>query len=155
SRENGLLLRCERVNVAARARAAGDNLESTARRVRYAWLTTVAREAGASWVATGHTADDQAETVLHRLLRGTGLKGLCGIPARRPLAAGVQLLRPLLHTRKYELLAFLEALGQDYRRDSSNADLALVRNRIRHELLPHLAAAYNPAVVSALCRLAE
>jgi tRNA(Ile)-lysidine synthase len=106
-------------------------------------------------VATGHTADDQAETVLHRLLRGTGLRGLGGIPARRPLVPGVALLRPLLGARRDEVLAFLRAAGADFREDASNADLRFTRNRIRHELLPLLAAQYNAGIVPALCRLAE
>jgi tRNA(Ile)-lysidine synthase len=150
-----LTLRCERLDVAARARAERDNLESVARRLRYGWLAEVARAAGAGWVATGHTADDQAETVLHRLLRGTGLRGLCGIPARRPLAPGVALVRPLLRATRAEVLAFLRELGQDFRVDASNADLSFTRNRIRHELLPHLAGRYSPAIALALCRLAE
>jgi tRNA(Ile)-lysidine synthase len=150
-----LLLRCERIDVAARARAEGENLESTARQIRYEWLTAVAQQVGACWVATGHTADDQAETVLHRLVRGSGLRGLCGIPPRRDLAPGIQVLRPLLRVRRQEVLAFLEMLPQDYRQDSSNADPGFTRNRIRHELLPHLAAGHNPAIVSVLCRLAE
>jgi tRNA(Ile)-lysidine synthase len=150
-----LTLCCERIDVAARARVEGDNLESVARRVRYGWLAGVARAAGAGWVATGHTADDQAETVLHRLLRGTGLKGLCGIPARRELAPGVEVVRPLLRVTRARVLAFLRSVGQDFREDASNADLRFTRNRIRHELLPHLAERYNPAVALALCRLAE
>jgi tRNA(Ile)-lysidine synthase len=150
-----LTLRCERIDVAARARDEGGNLEDVARRVRYGWLAEVARAAGASWVATGHTADDQAETVLHRLLRGTGLKGLGGIPARRELAPGIEVVRPLLRVPRAEVLAYLEAEGQEFRRDASNADPRLTRNRIRHELLPHLARHYNPAIVSVLCRLAE
>lgn len=151
----GLGWRCERLDVAALAAASGENLEAAARTVRYRWLAEVARAAGARWVATGHTADDQAETVLHRLLRGTGLKGLGGIPPRRPLAEGVELLRPLLRVPRAALLAYLEAEGQDFREDRSNADLRLTRNRLRHELLPHLAERYNPAVVAVLCRLAE
>jgi tRNA(Ile)-lysidine synthase len=146
---------CERIDVLARARAEQDNLENTARRVRYDWLTRIARQHQARWVATGHTADDQAETVLHRLLRGTGLKGLRGIPARRPLAAGVAVVRPLLRTRRPEVLAFLGERGQAFREDRSNPDLRFTRNRIRHELLPHLAEHYNPAIASVLGRLAE
>src|SRR5207245_2885635 len=103
---------------------------------------------------TGHTADDQAETVLHRLLRGTGLHGLGGIPARRDLAAGIEVVRPLLGTSRAEVLAYLQAEKQAFRQDSSNADLGFTRNRIRHELLPDLAR-YNPAIVSLLCRLAD
>src|SRR5262249_49805917 len=101
----GLELRCARLDVAARVRREGGNLESGRRRLRYAWLADLAREASVSLVATGHTADDQAETVLHRLLRGTGLKGLRGIAPRRPLAPGIELVRPLLDVRRCEVLA--------------------------------------------------
>ena len=147
-------LRVGRIDVAARARAEGANLEATARRVRYGWLAEVAREAGARWVATGHTADDQAETVLHRLLRGTGLQGLRGVAARRALEPGLGVVRPLLQTTRAEILAYLNALGQPFRVDSTNSDLSFTRNRIRRELLPLLAAGYNPAVSRVLARLA-
>lgn len=147
--------RCHRLDVATLARESGDNLENCARRLRYEWLTQVANEVGAAWVATGHTADDQAETVLFRLLRGTGLHGLTGIPATRELAPGITLLRPLLSVRRAELLAFLHEQRQGYRQDSSNCDLRLSRNRLRHELLPRLTEQYNPAIVTILDRLAE
>ncbi len=150
-----LELRCERIEVAALARAAKTNLESMARKVRYEWLGRVARETQARWVATGHTADDQAETVLHRLLRGTGLKGLRGIAARREMAPGVEVVRPLLASTRAEVLAYLQEEGQSYRTDSSNLNPAFTRNRIRHELLPYLAENYNPAMAAVLCRLAE
>jgi tRNA(Ile)-lysidine synthase len=146
-----LVLRAHRLDT--RALAAGDNLESAARRLRYDWLTRVAHETGAAWVATGHTADDQAETVLHRLLRGTGLRGLSGIPERRALAPGVDLVRPLLHVRRSQVLAFLQQMGQEFRVDSSNEDRRYTRNRLRHELLPLLAREFNPAVVDVLGRL--
>jgi tRNA(Ile)-lysidine synthase len=149
-----LLLRCSRMDVAARARERGDSLETTARDCRYQWLLAIARELGATWIATGHTADDQAETVLHRLLRGTGLKGLAGIPARRLLAPGVELVRPLLRVRRAEVLAYLQQLQQEFREDKSNNELLFTRNRIRLELLPELAADFNAEVVPALCRLA-
>lgn len=149
-----LELCCERIDVPARARADRDNLENAARGVRYDWLLRVATERQARWVATGHTADDQAETVLHRLLRGTGIKGLAGIPPRRELGAGVEVVRPLLGVTRAEVLAFLKAEGQSSREDSSNRDLRLTRNRLRHTLLPLLAQEYNPAIVAVLGRLA-
>jgi len=148
-------LRCEASDVAAIAQARGDNLESTARQVRYDWLNQVAVETGCRFVATGHTADDQAETVLHRLLRGTGLTGLRGIAARRPLTEHVEVVRPLLHVSRAEVLAYLDELKQPYRLDSSNQNLDLTRNRIRHELLPLLARDYNPAIARLLTQLAE
>jgi tRNA(Ile)-lysidine synthase len=152
---SGVAFRSDRVDVAARASAEGGNFEQVARRVRYDWLVRVAQQTGARFVATGHTADDQAETVLHRLLRGCGLKGLRGIAARRPLGEGVEAVRPLLRVRRAEVLTYLAAEGQPFRHDRSNADLSLTRNRIRLELLPHLAERYNPAVIEVLCRLAE
>jgi tRNA(Ile)-lysidine synthase len=151
----GLQFRSERLDVAGQARAERGNLEEVGRRLRYDWLTQVAREAGALFVATGHTANDQAETVLHRLLRGTGLKGLGGIAARRPLAPGIEVVRPLLHVSRVEVLAYLTELGQGYRQDSTNLNLDFTRNRIRHELLPYLEERYNPAIVGVLGRLAE
>jgi tRNA(Ile)-lysidine synthase len=147
--------RLHRVDVAGLAQERGDNLENTARQVRYDWLGQVAREEGAAWIATGHTADDQAETVLHRLLRGTGLHGLCAIPQRRELAPGIEVVRPLLHTSRDDVLAYLTEEQQPFCHDRSNADVAFMRNRIRHELLPELARQYNPAIVSVLCRLAD
>jgi len=146
---------CERIDVSAVAVAEGANLEDAARRVRYDWLARVAREHSVGIVATGHTADDQAETVLHRLLRGAGLQGLRGIAGRRPLVEGVEVVRPLLDVTRAEVLSFLEAEGQSWRRDSSNDDPRFTRNRIRHELLPHLAEQYNPAVREVLARLAR
>ena len=162
------------------ALAAGDNLEATARRVRYEFFAEVARATGAQWIATAHTADDQAETVLHRIVRGTGLQGLRGIAAQRqpnpppPFptregGAGVtppsllwkgvgglgsSLLRPLLAVARADVLAFLATLGQAHREDASNADTRFTRNRIRHELLP-LLKSFNPDIVTALTHLAD
>jgi tRNA(Ile)-lysidine synthase len=150
-----LSLRCERRDVAAIAQAEGGNLEAVARRERYRWLAQVASTAKVLFVATGHTADDQAETVLFRLLRGSGLQGLRGIAARRELAPGVELVRPLLTATRCEVLEYLRDLGQPFREDSSNTDLHFARNRIRHELLPALEAQYNPDLRSALVHLAE
>ena len=106
-------------------------------------------------MATGHPAGDQAETVLHRLLRGSGLDGLRGIAVRRPLTPAVGLVRPLLSVRRADVLAYLADLGQPVRDDASNRDLRFTRNRIRHELLPFLAKEYNSRVVEVLNSFAE
>jgi tRNA(Ile)-lysidine synthase len=150
-----LSLRCERRDVGAIVRIKGGNLEAVARRERYCWLAEVASSAGVAFVATGHTADDQAETVLFRLLRGSGLQGLRGIAPRRELAPGVELVRPLLNVTRREVLEYLRDLSQWFREDSSNADLRFARNRIRHELLPALEGQYNLDLRSALVHLAE
>lgn len=134
-------------------RAAGGNLEATARRLRYAWLHQVARNAAATWVATGHTANDNAETVLHHLTRGTGLDGLRGIaPVSRDGA--VEIVRPLLGVPRAEVLAYLAGLRQPYVTDATNFDTTLTRARIRAELLP-LLETFNPTAVAALGRLAR
>ncbi|HTU17564.1 MAG TPA: tRNA lysidine(34) synthetase TilS [Gemmataceae bacterium] len=144
-----------RCDMAAQARAEGANLEALARRERYRWLAEVARTHGIRYIATGHTANDQAETVLHRLLRGTGLRGLRGIAAHRELEPGLVVVRPLLAATRADIVAYLHELGQPYREDASNQDLRFTRNRIRHELLPLLAGQYNPAIVCVLASLAE
>lgn len=150
-----LTWRSVEVDIPHLAQERKQSIETTARTMRYEWLAALAQEWQARWVATGHTADDQAETVLHRLLRGTGMKGLRGIPARRPLAPGVEVIRPLLQVTRQEVLAFLDELKQSFRTDSTNEDLHFTRNRIRKELLPLLREQYNPALVSVLCHLAQ
>ena len=129
------------------------HFEADARRARYDWLAEVARQRAASAVAVGHTRDDQAETILHRIVRGTGLRGLSGIPRHRRLTARVTLVRPLLDVARDQVRAHLAALGQPYHEDITNADQARTRARIRHDLLPRLAADYNPKVVEAVVRL--
>ncbi len=129
------------------------SLEAAARATRYGFLTETAGRVGARYVATAHTADDQAETILHRIVRGTGIAGLVGMARTRPLSAATTLIRPLLGFRRAEVLEYLDALAQPYRHDSSNTDPQFTRNRIRHELLPHLAADFNAGVVDALLRL--
>jgi tRNA(Ile)-lysidine synthase len=131
------------------------HFESDARRARYDWLTEVARQRGASVIAAGHTSDDQAETILHRVIRGTGPRGLAGIPERRELSSTprLTLVRPLLRVSRQEVRSFLAAMQQPYREDASNADMSRTRARIRHDLLPKLAAEYNPQVGRALLRL--
>jgi tRNA(Ile)-lysidine synthase len=144
-----------RLDIAAQARSERANLEAMARRERYRWLAEVARSHGMRWIATGHTANDQAETVLHRLLRGTGLRGLRGIASQRELEPGLTVVRPLLMATRAEIIEYLRELDQPYRDDSTNSDLGYTRNRIRHRLLPQLARRYNPAIVEVLARLAR
>ncbi len=145
-----------RIDVSAIAEAEHENLESTGRRARYDWLTRLAKEDGAAWIATGHTADDQAETVLFRLLRGTGVLGLGGIAERRGTdAANVSIIRPLLSVRRADLLEYLQQRELSYRVDSSNADLRFRRNWLRAKLLPMLREECNPEIDMVLCRLAE
>lgn len=148
-------LPCElgRRDVAAAADEAGDGLEAAAREERYDFLHQTARRLGARYVVTAHTADDQAETILHRILRGTGLTGLAGMPRSRPLSEAVSLIRPMLDMRRSDVLDYLTALGQPFRQDASNRDPRFTRSRIRCELLPQLERDYNPAVVDALLRL--
>jgi tRNA(Ile)-lysidine synthase len=169
-----LSCRVKSVDVAA----CGGNLESAARRLRYEFFHELASDVGAGWIATGHTADDQAETVLFRILRGTGIQGLRGIsrcqsptpsvpflgvtetgtgsglPAEESSTKGSWILRPLLSVSRAEVVAFLAEMGQQYREDTSNSDPRFTRNRIRHELLP-LLRTFNPEVAASLARLAE
>lgn len=149
-----LACRTHRLDVARLARESGDNLENAARQARYRWLTEIAQQAGAAWVTTGHTADDQAETLVHHLLRGSGAQGLSGMAARRPLAPGIDLVRPLLTMRRAVVLTYLEEHRLTYRHDTSNDDVGFTRNRLRHELLPLLERDYNPKLVEALGRTA-
>jgi tRNA(Ile)-lysidine synthase len=126
------------------------SVETGAREVRYAFLERVARAHRAEKIATGHTADDQAETILMRLIRGSGLSGLSGI---RPVREG-RIIRPLLHVTRDQVMAYLVALRLPVRVDATNTETNVLRNRIRHHLLP-LLQGYNPEIHTALCRLGE
>lgn len=149
-------VRCEiqRLAGAVFAATGGEGIESVARRARYEHLQAVAAQCGARHVVTGHTADDQAETILLRILRGTGLRGLAGIPRVRSLSPGLSLIRPLLGFSRQEVLAFLAALGQPFREDATNRDPRFRRNQLRQELMPLLIRDYNPNLPDALIRLA-
>lgn len=138
-----------RGDVPAFAEAHGLSVEAAARAVRYQLLERTADRVGATRIATGHTADDQAETVLLNLLRGSGPAGLAGIPPVRG-----RVIRPLLRFTKEKLEAYCRAQKLDYRLDRSNLDTAFTRNRIRHEILPVLREV-NPHIDAALLRLAE
>ncbi len=146
-----------RGNVKALASSRRLSLESAAREARYGFLFAVAREHRAAAVAVGHTADDQAETVLMHIVRGSGLAGLAGLRPRRVLPAwddARPLVRPLLPLRRAETVAYARARGLPVRWDASNWQRRFFRNRVRLDLLPRLRAE-NPAVDAALVRLAE
>jgi len=140
-------------DVAGLARERGEGSEEAARQARYDFLTQTADDLLCSHVAVGHTADDQAETILHHVLRGTGMTGLKGMSAARPLKSAKTLVRPLLSIRRREIVGYLQAIGQDYREDSSNGQTAHTRNRIRRDLFPLLEEHYNPQAREALLRL--
>lgn len=127
--------------------------EDEARRTRYEFFRRSAKELGARYVVTAHTADDQSETILLRILRGTGLDGLSGIPFSRQLTHGVSLVRPLLDCTRTQVLQYLAEIDQSFRHDSSNAGSRFTRNRVRNELIPQLERDYNPRVKDSLLRL--
>jgi tRNA(Ile)-lysidine synthase len=152
----GLAVRAQRVDPRA-ARRAGPSrdrpsLQESARTLRYAALARMASDAGADCVATAHNADDQAETVLLRILRGSGPDGLAGIPERSPDG---RVVRPLLGVSRAEIERFAAARGLCWREDASNASPRYARNRLRREWLPGLAKAFNPRLLRALTGLAE
>ncbi|MDR1383254.1 MAG: tRNA lysidine(34) synthetase TilS [Planctomycetaceae bacterium] len=131
------------------------SLEAAARRLRYKFLCRTAEQQALRYVAAAHNADDQTETILHRILRGTGIAGLAGIPSVRPLNDAVTLVRPMLRFSKTQILEYLTTLKQPFRTDSTNQESHFTRNKIRNELLPQLANEYNPSVANALRRLGE
>ncbi len=140
----------ERVQVAEHAEAERMGLESAGRKLRYEWLTKVAAENRFDSVATAHNADDQAETVLMKFLRGAGTRGLAGIYPQMVRDDGgtgekkIRFIRPLLSTTRSEIEAYLASIDQPWREDESNLDHRFRRNRVRHELLPLLEREYNP-----------
>lgn len=142
------------VPVLAEGGGKGEGIEARARRGRRTFFKTLAREHGARVVLLAHTADDQAETVLHRALRGTGLGGLGGMAPAARLCDGVAVLRPLLHVPRSLVREALVAIGQEWREDATNADTRFARNFLRHEILPRCEAGPYPAAPAALVRLA-
>src|SRR6185503_19602430 len=123
------------------------------RRLRYAWFRQLLREVPLDAVATAHTLDDQAETVLAKFLRGAWTEGLSGIHPLLRFPEGT-IVRPLLRTTRTQIEAFLRSLNQPWREDSSNRHLTFTRNRIRHELLPQLET-WNPQLRDHLAQMAQ
>jgi len=148
--KHGLEFFVARENIAAKTKRERGNLEDVARRARYAFFERLVQEGRVALVAVAHTADDQAETVLAHILRGTGLAGLGGI---HPTAGVV--VRPILGIRRADLRAYLRGERQPWREDASNRDTKRMRARIRQKLLPLLERHFQPATVEHLCQLAE
>jgi tRNA(Ile)-lysidine synthase len=150
-----------RVNVTELSRQEHVSIEVAARKARYRFLAATAQDAGAHLVLLAHNADDQAETVLLRLIRGTGISGLAGMRPISSLAAAyapnspsIILVRPLLSVSRSDIELYCESRSLAPRRDSTNDDVHYLRNRVRHELLP-LMERYNPGIRTVLTRLAE
>ncbi len=145
-------LKVERGSVPALAAERGQGTEDAARTLRYSVFQQLLAAREADTVATAHTLDDQAETVLMKLMRGAWTEGLAGIAPIVEVPGG-RIVRPLLEVSRAEVVAFLEAAAQPWREDSSNAELAYTRNRIRHTLLPVLGS-FNPQIATQLARMA-
>jgi len=156
----GLELHSDRVDTPSHAAEKRQSLETAARELRYGFFERLMRRGAVNKIATAHTQHDQAETVLMRVARGTGTRGLAGIHPRIELVrdAGTfrcEVVRPLLRTRRSELVSYLRDLDQPWREDATNLDQHHTRNRVRHTLLPLLEREFNPAVVERLSELAE
>jgi tRNA(Ile)-lysidine synthase len=145
-----LQIHVSQVDTRLSAATNGEGIEEAARNLRYAFFQSLL-PGTVDAIATAHTLDDQAETVLIKMLRGAWTEGLGGI---HPLveAPGGSIIRPLLGVRRSEIEAYLHALGQEWREDSSNAEAVYTRNRVRHQLLPSLAD-YNPRICSQLAAM--
>jgi tRNA(Ile)-lysidine synthase len=148
--KHGLEFHSASVDIAKKAKKERANIEDAARRARYDYFRSLAEAGVCGRIAVAHTADDQAETVLAHILRGTGLAGLGGI---HPVAGAV--IRPLLSVRRSELRRFLRARKQAWREDATNRDTKRMRARIRRKLLPLLQKQFQPAIVEHLVTLAE
>jgi tRNA(Ile)-lysidine synthase len=154
ARACGALFRGVRVEVGALAKARGAGVEEAARVARYEALSRMVQEEGAEGVLTGHSADDQAETLLWRLLRGGALGGLSGIDPALCLASGVRVWRPMLGARREEARRYLAGRGRRWLEDASNDSADFTRNRLRAEVMPALERE-DPRVVAHLAGLAE
>lgn len=149
--ELGLRCAVEKVDIRARAEEDKLSLEETGREARRGFLRRVAKTECCGSIATGHHADDQAETVLIRLIRGAGVRGLAAMSPVSPEG----IVRPLFECRREELRRHLRENGISYREDSSNLDRSHLRNRVRHDLIPVLEKEFNPSIVRLLCRTSQ
>ncbi len=149
----GIPIYTDQVDIAAEAARQGESIEEAARRLRYTWFRHLMDANQLDAVATAHTLDDQAETVLGKFLRGAWTEGLSGIHPVVQFPEG-RILRPILAATRSEVEAYLASLGQSWREDTSNRDPAYTRNRLRHQLLPELEQ-WNPKIREHLAAMAE
>ncbi|MGB9202529.1 MAG: tRNA lysidine(34) synthetase TilS [Terriglobales bacterium] len=160
ARQHGLDLHvCEEPVDGSRGSESGSGIEAAARDLRYGFFRQLAHAGRVAKIATAHTLDDQAETVLLRIFRGTGIRGLSGIHPRLVFEERGQtfgeVVRPLLSFRRSALTEFLRECGQAWREDASNRDIAFLRNRVRHRLLPLIAQEFGEAAIEHMAELAE
>jgi tRNA(Ile)-lysidine synthase len=141
ARDLGVPFHCGRSDVRKAASESGDTIEEAARKARYRYLRSTAEKTGASRIAVGHTRDDQVETVLMRILWGSGIRGLAGIPCKRD-----KLIRPLIHASREDTRRYCIERGIPFVSDPSNRDKRFMRNRIRLELIPLLKSSFHPGV---------
>ena len=145
----------ESKNVGKFAKKKKLSLEQAARELRYDFLLRAAKKMGANKIAMGHTKDDQAETLLMRLLRGAGLRGLRAIPPMRKVSDGIFVVRPLIETSRIQIISYLKRKKVRARLDSTNVKTAFLRNRLRHKLLPAIERYYSPKIKDILARTAN
>jgi tRNA(Ile)-lysidine synthase len=138
--------------MAHRSNASGRSDEAYLRKIRYAFLTDLAKKKGARYVAVAHTADDSVETAIHHWLRGTGVRGLAGIAPYRGLNEDLVLIRPLIDAWRSEVEDYLQSQDAAFRKDSSNHSMEYTRNRIRHRIIPVLENEYGSQVKSSIHR---
>lgn len=131
------------------------NSEESLRNFRYGELIELAQSLGARYIVTGHNFDDQVETVLFRIFRGTGISGLSGIPMKRLATESVTIIRPLLEISRQKIETYLNEIGQSFRFDSSNEDSKYTRNYLRNELIPELKERFGVSVSDSIFRLGK
>jgi len=146
----GIFLKAKKVNVPEFSNKEGVSVEEGARILRYRFFEQILDETGANWVMLGHHADDQVETVIDHFIRGTGLKGLSGMMVKRD-----KYIRPLLFAKRKEIETYANDVSLDYIIDSTNESLDYRRNRIRHNLIPHIKKYFNPGFPHVVLRTSE
>jgi tRNA(Ile)-lysidine synthase len=146
-----------KVDVEALRKEKGLSQEESARDLRHQWLHDTAAQIGVQKIALAHNLDDQAETIIHRIIRGTGLRGLKGMAPIRLLSKkqDLFLVRPLIEVERYEIEAYLREKGVSYKTDLTNFDTSITRNKLRHKLLPMIESEFNPRVKMSLVKLGQ